>query len=273
MEEQSNEMSQEEIDMRSELAEEVFNGAEPVVYGDDVELEQSTDIEPEPEAAADPWEGVSPVVRERIEALSGSASKIEEYERRLKQAEKRVGSLQNTFQNKPAVKLTAEQQAKIDAFKEDFGDIYEVVDLLTASNAGGTTATIDSEVLNQLRAEIEATKKATSTEIETFQLRLKHPDYTDTIKSKDWQKWLIDQEPEVRNKINSPRAVDAIDVLDRYKRDTGQLKSAASIAESRRKKLKSSTQTVAGRKASIPKAEADMTLAEIRAQEAKRIWG
>jgi len=265
-EQQENEIGAEEAAIRAELTEEIFGEGKS----------EHVEIEDIPKAEADPWEGVSPAVREKLETLSGKASVIDTLETRLKQAENRVGSLQNTIQNNrtATAKLTPEQQAKIDAFKEEFGDIHDVMKLMTAGIAGNqTAATVDPSIIQELRKEIAATKTATSTEIETLQLRLQHPDYQDTIKSKDWQKWLIDQEPEVKNKINSPKSADAIDILNRFHRDHGNLESAASIAAKRKAKLDTNVQAATGRKATVPKAEADMTEAEIRAQEIQRIWG
>lgn len=279
MSEQEQMTPEQEADFRAEMASEVFDGKEPSIDPEpEQEIEMPETESPAAEPEPDPWEGVSPAVRERLEALSGKTSVIDTLEARLKQAEQRVGSLQNTFQNrakapKIPVRLTPEQQKKIDAFKEDFGDIYEVLDIVTAANAGNGSDFDPSEITQALRDEILKVQTATKREIETLQLRMEYPDYEETISSNDWKKWLIDQTPEVRNKINSPMAKDAIDVLSRYSRDTGQQESAADIAAKRRAKLAANTQVVNGRKAVPKKAESDMTYAEIRAQEAKRLWG
>lgn len=261
----------------------------PVDEQEDGEVKKQPAKEDQPKPnEPDPWEGVPETVRKSIESLQNKAASYDTMADRLKQAERRVGSLQNAIQNpkisaketqapKKKPELTEDQQKKVDAFKKEFPEFHEAIDIMTARNAGNNQSPdvtpIKAEIDN-LRAGLTQTQAQTSEAFERMQLSNKYPDYVETVQSKEYRKWLIDQPSEINNLINSPKASDAILVLDRYSQYLNSKpasKTAAEISAEREQKLENAS-TADGRKIRAPKAESDMTDAEIRAKIEKELW-
>jgi hypothetical protein len=121
-------MTQEEIDMRAEVANEVFGdgGDNSTVDSqqrsdqtsratDDVDLNQSQQDSVDDDPPPDPWEGVNPALRQTIEAMNQRLQIIDNLQTRVKQAESRVGSLQNQITNgKQAARTVDDAPSKAD---------------------------------------------------------------------------------------------------------------------------------------------------------------
>lgn len=259
----------------------------PVVeaVADEVPVDPKPEADKEPEV--DPWEGVSETVRKSLETLEAKASSYDSMSERLKQAERRVGSLQNAVQNPPKAakapepakkpELTEEQKTKVEAFKKEFPEFHDAIEVMTANLAGQNQSADVTPLFNEiqgLKTGLTSIQEQTNERIEMMQLSSKHPNFQDTIGSKDYQKWLIDQPPEIQQLTRSPRATDAIIVLDKYSSNTqapAAQKTAAQIKSERDQKL-ASAQVASGRKIAAPKSESDMTDAEIRAKIEKELW-
>lgn len=255
----------EEQEYRDTLTEQMWGDGEGTDDGVIEPLE--TPVEELPKEV-DPWADVNPTVKEKLTELDTRLQNVAALEDRLKQAERRVGGLQNSLTSNGQRKLTAEQQAEVDLFKEDFPEFYSVVDHLTAGSNQAPAAGIDID------KRLEDVQAKMSERIELMQLSAAYPDFQEQTKSKDYQKWLIDQEPDFKNLTKSPRATDAIKVLDKYKADVLEkipTETAEEVIQRRQKRLQS-VQTVKGHRKRPPKAEADMTEAELRAKVAKEVW-
>ncbi|NCC59141.1 MAG: hypothetical protein EOM17_16240, partial [Synergistales bacterium] len=112
-------------------------------YNDEREPEVTPPPEAEPEPKQetvedDPWAGVPPALREQIQSISDRVGAIDNLDYRLKQTERRLGSVQNEFY--AAQKAAKEQpdgptpeqlekasksQKKWDEMKEEFPDIAD----------------------------------------------------------------------------------------------------------------------------------------------------
>lgn len=215
---------------------------------------------------ADPWESVDPVIKDRVSEMTQRLDSLTAMENRLKQAESRVGSLQNTISNSGKKKLTDEQQAEIDTFKEDFPEFYSVIDHLTAGTSTGPGITPDF-----VESKVNAVKSEMERRVEMTHLEFRHPDWQEQVQSTDYQKWLIDQKPDIKNLTNSVKATDAIKCLDKFKADVVDKPTVAEVKQQRQTRLKSAAITP-GRKAGQHKAEADMSEKELRAKVAREIW-
>jgi len=213
----------------------------------------------------DPWANVNPLVKEKITELDGRIKNVAALEDRLKQAERRVGGLQNSIKSGGKRTLTAEQQTDIDSFKEDFPEFYQVVDHLTAAGNQPASQSVDiDQKMESVRSEMEG-------RMETIQLTMAYPDYQEQLQTPEYQKWLIDQKPDFKQLINSPKATDAIKVLNKYKADIVDKPKAADVVQGRRQRLQAS-QTIKGKSTKPIKAEADMNEAELRAKIGKEVW-
>lgn len=234
----------------------------------------------------DPFAGVDPAVRSIIEGMTKKLDSLNTIDYRLKQAENRVGSLQNVIQNTPTPKKpetkanTAPNEEQIAAaakndkawsdLKEEYPEWQEVLDVIEQRIAGKPAE--PSVDIASMRAELETDFSKKLTDLQAgFEIRLvgvKHKDWQQIVNSEEYATWLSSQAPEIQHKANySERAEDAIDVLDNFvnrKKSASEQKDAESIQQKRDKRLANS-QTVRGSgKAIKTKSVDDMTNEEYR---------
>lgn len=256
---------------------------------DDAAAADAAELNPGPGAtdddAADPWAGVNPALKTMFDDMSG---KLEDSEGRLKQAERRIGSLTNDLHNaqqavanvddapsKAQVAEASQTLEKWEELKADYPEWGEAVEELVNAHkgAGGISKEqMDAELTN-LRDSMEG---QTQSKIEVAVLRFAYPDYQKTIDSKDYQQWLEKQDENLKVKVRSTSANDAIEVLDAYHdfkdpQPKPKKLTAAQIARQRRSRLKSSSETP-GRHGVPTKTEEDMSEDELRQKIGREVW-
>lgn len=238
------------------------------------EQEAELEAEKDPEPVKDPWAGIPDEIKNQLTTTAT----------RLKQAESRIGALTNELHNakkaaEEAEKAPTEEQiaaaAKSDEdwaeLKEDFPEWANAIqgqfDKIRGEITGITKEDLAAEA-EKIKADLKGETEAT---IEKAILTYAHPNWEATIAGKDYAEWLKTQPEDVITKTQSSRAVDAIDVLDRFVGLKGKAKTATEIAEARSKRIKTST-VPEGKKVNTPKAEADMTDAELRTKVGREVW-
>jgi len=221
--------------------------------------------------------------------MSERVKVLDETETRLKQAEKRIGSITNQLhdaqkeseelKNKPTEEQIAEaaaSQEKWDELNADFPEWGEAIGYqigLVRKEMEKLGKPVDIEAL---RSEITASNDADIDErMQLAVLTVFHPKWRTIKDSKDFIAWKAgldaEEDKEILAKLDTSEALDAIDVLDAFVASRGTSKTAAEIAEERKARLRKA-ENPKGKKAPAPKSDADLTDAEFREKEGKRIF-
>lgn len=265
---------------RASIANEVFGSAEtsPDVTADTTIVDDGAPLSLDATLVeSDPWAGLPVALRDEVQGMRAKLQDFEKVDFRLKQAESRLGSVQNelhaakeaakTVANAPSKEQIAEasaSQADWDSLKEAFPEWTNATDGRIAANR--------AEMLGQMRQEIQsaADEKIEKLTAETNAsiVEMKHEDFKEVVNTPDFIQWHAS----VGKKDSfSPREVVA--VIDEYKAYLSTRKTAKEIADGRKDRLALSQTTTNGRKLPAAKAEGDMSESEIRAATAKQVWG
>ncbi len=213
--------------------------------------------------------GIDPAVQSMLDEMNSKMSNYDDIAYRLKQAENRVGSLQNAIQNQPKPQPAPAKPAvgskEWATLKEDFPEWEEALDVIDKRLVGSTPDV--NAIRGQMEASFDSRLNKLQTEFEVKLVGQKHPDFRKTIATDDYRNWMSAQGQEVKDKAASVRSEDAIEVLDKFysrgesKAPTekpGQVQTARSQRLSR-------SQTVKGTKPTRTKSVEDMTDTEYRA--------
>jgi len=284
----------EEQKIREEARAEVFDGKEPVVDETpaSTQPEGTNDVAtPDQDGAAaekdvDEWAGVNPAVRKQLETISQKVGTLDAMEGRLKQTERRIGSIQNEFHNanqaakevedapsKAEMAAAAEDDKAWDELKEDFPEWATAVENKIAAASAGFKQPDVSDIRENLSSVKDS--MVTSEVFEKRLVNLMHPGYEQTIQSPEYTDWITKQPEDVQQKANyGTTADDAVHVLNLFKQSTvTHQKTPEEIAAARDKRLENSISTPSGPKSRPPKSEADMSEQELRQTIAKEEFG
>lgn len=241
--------------------------------------------EVKPAAQPDPWEGVSPIVREHLEKLGQLPD-------RLRNVEGHIGGLKGTLnQMTVAAKAAATDKgaasptegqiaaavaddaafAKLKAEYPEWGNaidqqmtvvekrILQKVQKVDVSGLKNELTQESAKTAQQLRAEI-------STEIkEEMRLERKYENWRDTVNSSEFTEWLKAQPPVVQALTESARSQDAISLLDSFTEHQAAKAAITAPAEKSRSKEKSQQRLSA---ATTPKGTAQPPQSGVSDEEA-----
>lgn len=181
---------------------------------------------------------------QRAKSAEGRAAAVQ---RELEQAKK----AQQTVADSPTEKQIADaanSPEKWDALKDEFPEwtdaIHEFVEskLKTVSVS---SAAVDPATVQQQIAEAEANiRKSVAEQLEFARLEGKYETWRDIVKTTDFAAWFSVQKPEVKALIESPKATDAISLLDQFHKD--KQRRAADIKNRRSERLSSATSSRPG---------------------------
>ncbi|MBC8438983.1 MAG: hypothetical protein H8D87_04790 [Deltaproteobacteria bacterium] len=226
----------------------------------------------------DPLANVNSDLLEKINTISSKLSDFERFGERLKQTESRIGSISNKLSEEKKAKEsqpTEEELAKKEEDEEAWNDVeIEFPDI--AKGIKGKLSKSES-VIESLRKDITdlKTNKTTSIEDEIKFVSVVHPDWQEVVASDDYQNWLAMQPAEVQTVAKtSQKAVDAVKVLNTFKRDFSKEVVPETLEEIRKKRLQASIKPkTTNRKHFNQKSEADMTEAELRDSVRREVFG
>lgn len=276
------ELSREETKLRAEVAAELEaeeSGTAPVV---DAHRAAAPEAKPIQE---DAWAGVNPALKQMFDEMSQKVSTATGNEERLKQAERRIGSLTNDLAaakkaaDRVSTAPTAEQMAaaaksdeRWEGLKSDFPEWAEAFD--------GRFDQKLSQKASELRAEISALKElsgvngedsnAVHTKIQEAILTFAKPKWRETISSTEWKEWLALQPAEVGALTKSDQAADAVSLIASFEQAKAA-PSASEIAAARKQRIKDAVIPQGGKAAPV-KSEADLSAAELRANIGREIY-
>lgn len=267
---------------RAAIAKEIWADAE---QSPDAELSQAVmqsegdkTVDAEIAAAAvekpDPWAGIPSALREEVEALQAKVSNFDQMDARLKQAERRVGAMTTELHAaKDAAKAVAnaptkEQIVDASASEAEWAELKEAFPEWTSATEK-RIASANAETLKRI-PDAEVIKRQVAEQVETIAatmagnlISLRHPDWKTIRDSKEFMDWQGDR--------NSDDPIEVIGIFDEYKAYKASLKTPKQIEAERDERLAASV-TPRGRNLRPPKAESDMTEAEIRARVAAEVW-
>ena len=234
---------------------------------------------PAQEVAADPYAGLTPEVRAKLEGFDRLMEEQPKLLNALKETQGRVSALQSEFakqrQAQPAVAPTqtaiaaaAKDPEKWSALKKDFpewGDgITEFVDarLAALGRSGVSPEQLEAVVAQRVGSATEAL----AGRVEEMLIETKYQTWRDIVKQPDFETWFKAQKPEVQALSQSPRGVDALRMLDLF--SEAKAKPVAQVRQSRQQVLAAAVQ---GKPAAptATKTVADMTPTELWKYEAE----
>lgn len=269
------------------------------VWGSDADLVQlnvdvaPNDADPAPAAAApqdapqgdatttaqdqpqdDPWANVPAVLRQEFESMRTKLSATETLETRVKQAERRLGSVQNELNAAKEAARTAPTAEQVEAEAKTRRQ-WEDLQASFPEIAEGTEArlTMEREAMTKLIPDAEVVRRQMSEELQQYKnelagnlVAMKHPDWQQVNQSPEFKAWN-----ESTGNRDSFNPLEVIAILDEYQSYRATKLSPKQIEGQRQQRLEQS-QTTQGRRLSPAKTEADMSPAELRAHIAKQVW-
>lgn len=190
------------------------------VYKDDIPSEEATleESETEDEAINDETISVSTEVK----------TEEHDYKKRYDDLKKHYDSKlhewkmeRETLLSQPQEEEVYEEDADIASFKENYPDVYNVVETLASKNATKEVQELKQEIERLSKKEEQLQAKSAYQELLAL-----HPDFSDIKKSDQFKDWLGKQPPSIADGIvnNNSDVQYASRVLDLYKADTASTK-------------------------------------------------
>ncbi|MFH1302215.1 MAG: hypothetical protein ABIK07_14235 [Planctomycetota bacterium] len=265
---------------RAEIEAEIFGGE---VVAQPEAMAEAVVAQPEAQPV-DPWEGVSPIVREQFEQLNQKVMSVDSLTMRLKTAEGRVGALQSELAKRNAPPKAEEKKAPTEEqiaaaeasdaawemMKEDFPEWAEAFE----SRFAAARAEFEPKV-EGLRREVVDRQAERDAKLEHRLVAFKYPNFqAEYLEKKEFWDWLGTQPADVQQLSQSAIAEDAIAVLDAYttSKTSPQANRRSRLAAERKDRLAKSEVVVRGTPQQPIKSEADMSVAELRQKVAREIW-
>ena len=190
------------------------------VYKDDIPSEEATleESETEDEAINDETISVSTEVK----------TEEHDYKKRYDDLKKHYDTKlhewkmeRETLLAQPQEEEVYEEDADIASFKENYPDVYNVVETLASKNATKEVQELKQEIERLSKKEEQLQAKSAYQELLAL-----HPDFSDIKKSDQFKDWLGKQPPSIADGIvnNNSDVQYASRVLDLYKADTASTK-------------------------------------------------
>jgi len=289
------EISAEEAQVRAEEAADVFDTTPPETQDQDVDNDDVT-------YATDNGTEQTPQAPDFAAALQAQVQQIvdgfKNHELRIKQAESRVGSIQNELfsarkaaqqtDDAPSAKEIADASESDQAWndlKEEYPEWAALTAAIDKKLSGikvkapksdeiiGTVEQRLAAIKQEMKAEREQERIADTLDREAEKLDDKFPEWRSTVNTPEYKQFMQFAPPDIVALSTSNYARDAIKVLSAFTESSGNpnKKSSATIMAERQKRL-SASQVSAGRGVTPPKSDADLTEAELRKKIARQVW-
>jgi len=287
-------MAESEQDKAEREGRELYAEVNAEIYGQQEVIEGVTDELPPvitPEAKTeviDPWAGTSPALRQMMEGISSRLSDLDAMNDRLKQAGRRVGSLNNKLSAAPVmpkaptaeeIAQAAESDEKLQEFLRDFPVHAEGIQALINKKlqAQGTGAPV--EEIERMRTELQTDfDQKLDTAQKGYELKLlksKYKNHREIALSPEFTGWIETQDEETKTKAGGWNALDGIEVLDRFfesRKAKNDLPDITGEREARLDSAAADTRNTSRNKPVRQKTVAEMNEAELYDYEAKKIW-
>lgn len=223
----------------------------------------------------DPYAGLSPALKSRLQALEADSVKVKELEHKVKTAEGRVAAMQreaDVARNAAKVVDHAPTAAAIaaakistdkwDSLKADFPEWAEATDQFVQAKLAGLKP---SETKGLTPAEVAVVVEKA---VEESKVESKHEDWKDVIATSEFATWYEAQDEATKSLGASKRAKDAISLLDSYAKSKST--KVEDVQADRKNKLAAAVSQGPGAARTPSKTVDQMTAKELWAFEAKR---
>ena len=289
-------MAENEQDKAEREERELYAEVNAEIYGQQevtasVTEELPTVVTPEASTEViDPWAGTSPALRQMMEGISNRMADLDAMNDRLKQAERRVGSLNNKLAAAPVmpkaptaeeIAQAAESDEKLQEFLRDFPVHAEGIQaLINKRLQSQQPAGIPVEEIEAIRGQLQTDfDQKLDTAQKGFELKLlksKYKNHREIALSPEFTGWIETQDEETKTKAGGWNALDGIEVLDRFfesRRAKNDLPDITGEREARLDSAAADTRNTSRNKPVRQKTVAEMSEAELYDYEAKKIWG
>jgi len=288
-------MAENEQDKAEREERELYAEVNAEIYGQQevtasVTEELPTVVTPEASTEViDPWAGTSPALRQMMEGISNRMADLDAMNDRLKQAERRVGSLNNKLAAAPVmpkaptaeeIAQAAESDEKLQEFLRDFPVHAEGIQALINKKLQSQSAGIPVEEIERMRAELQTDfDQKLDTAQKGYELKLlksKYKNHREIALSPEFTGWIETQDEETKTKAGGWNALDGIEVLDRFfesRRAKNDLPDITGEREARLDSAAADTRNTSRNKPVRQKTVAEMSVDELYDYEAKKIWG
>lgn len=244
------------------------------------EPEPAPQSEPEPEPVPeDPFAGLPEAVKAKLAEIDELKKANEDLRHHVKTTEGRVAAWQREREQQkqqPAVATptpvelskAAADSEKWTQLKQDFPEWAEAMEEYVSTRVGAGQSGVSQDQINQLIEERTAQIRAeTQDALEYAKLETKYENWRETVNDQGFLEWAKKQPVDVYNLIYSPKASDAVKMLDMFEAS----KTAPSrIQDQRKATLDNAVTTKPG--ASRPSKTLDsMTPEELWTYEAKQL--
>lgn len=262
--------------------------AEAEAKADQGTVKDSGAEKPAEEVKDDPFAGLPPAVVERLkrlDAIEQQVQTIPTLQRSLSEAQGRVAAMQRELQQAKAASKavesapTATQIAaaskapeKWAALKADFPEWAEATEAYVSAQLAGLTPQQTAGLSpEEIEARIEQRLSAAQKQAELDRVSERHEGWQETVKTPEFTQWFAGQDETVKRLAASPRARDAIQMLDLYQRARAESTAAPDPGKQNRLAAAVTTRSNGARPAA--KTPDQMTPAELweyeRSQRAK----
>lgn len=197
--------------------------------------------------AKDPWEGVSPVIREQLQAnaarlrnveghLGGINSNLKEIKAGLDSA-KAAAAAGTKAPTETAIATASGSSEKWKKLQEDFPDWAEAMEERLSTVGKGPAVDVEG-LKRDVHTGVAAAVRAGIDEAEEKAfVRLKHPTWKKDVNSPEFGNWLKTQPADIQRLCASPLADDTIKVLDSFAEHRKQVAKSTATQERNQRRL------------------------------------
>lgn len=248
-----------------------------------------TKVEPAANANDDPYAGLHPAIKAKLESQDLLAERLRKAEGHiggLSSENKRINTELAAAKAAAAAVTQAPSQTQVakaqlstekwDQLKTDFPEWADALEERLGNTAqpdlDGLRNQIRDELTPQLTTDISTRLKAEiAAETEGRLVNIAHRGWKDTVKTPDFQTWYGQQPQHVQALGASPTAEDAITLLDHYRAQTANKPNAATIKASRQQRMQEAATLAKGNSSMTPvKSTDDMSPEEYWAHLARQ---
>lgn len=202
--------------------------ADPVEPAPEPEPKPEPTPEPQPEPPADPFAGLPEAVKLKLAEIDELKKANEDLRHHVRTTEGRVAAWQREREQQrqqaavsapstSEVAKAAGDLEKWEQLKKDFPEWADAMEEYVSAKVGSSVSGVPTDQFTQLLEERTAQIRAENQEaLEYTKLDIRYPDWRDEVKSQKFLNWIPAQPVSVYNLIDSPKAVDAIRLMDLY---------------------------------------------------------
>jgi len=243
---------------------------------------QETPAAPEPQ---DPYAGLPDAARQKLAQVDELIQANAQLLQHVRSAEGRVAAMQREFQqarqaatqvsaqdapSQGQMAAAAKNPEKWEQLKEDFPEWASAMEEYVAAKIGAVQQRggLTPEVVEgYVQQQVAQTREEMTRLVEEARLEGKYENWRDTVKTPEFAAWYSVQSPETKALAGSPRARDAIAMLDLYEK--ARVRPASEVRQERNQRLAAAATTRPGQ-TPPPKTLDDMSAEELWNYEARK---